>query len=134
MRSEVLLILLIPLLYAKPAPHSMASPSPIPWDWQINSSRKKFNFYQEKMEDLLKKPYFAKVNNRTKVHVGETTFLPCRIKDLGEQYTVRQILDICFLEYTCQVSWMRLSDMTVLTVDSSTFSSDERYRVVHINR
>ena len=57
MRSELLHILLLPLLYAKPAPRSMASPSPFPWDWQNESSRNKFNFYQEKMEDLLKKPY-----------------------------------------------------------------------------
>ena len=98
MKFELLHILLLPLLYAKPAPRSMASPSPFPWDLQIESSRNKFNFYKEKMEDLLKKPYFAKVNNQTKVHVGETAFLPCRIKDSGEQYTVRQNLDVLHLK------------------------------------
>ena len=33
-----------------------------------------------------------------------------------------------------QVSWMRLSDVTILSVGSMTFSSDIRISVVHIHR
>ena len=89
MGPEMLLILWFPLLRAKPAPAPRSLTSPLPWDSQTESDYSKFNLYQQEMEELLNKSYFAKVNNKTKVILGETAFLPCRIKDLKEGYTVR---------------------------------------------
>ena len=85
MRSELILMLFWPQLYTKPVPLA----SPFPWEWQEDSDYMKYNFYQQKMEDLLDQPYFAKVNNKTEVHLGEIAYLPCRIKDLKEGFRVR---------------------------------------------
>merc|ERR1719233_970718 len=79
----------------------------------------KYNMYEQKMKKMLDQPYFARVNNNTRVKVGEVGFLPCRVKEMKEGY---------------MVTWMRLSDVTILSVGASPFTSDSRYRVIHLRR
>jgi len=102
---------------AKPGPR----PSPYPWDWQEGEQvdYAKYNLYEEEMKKMLDQPYFARVNNKTRVKRGESAFLPCRVKHLAEDNLV---------------TWMRLSDVTILTVGASSFTSDIRYRVMHLTR
>jgi len=104
---------------AKPGPRA----SPEPWDWQEKEREQmdyaKYNMYEEEMKKMLDQPYFARVNNKTNVKKGEAAFLPCRVKYLAKGN---------------MVTWMRLSDVTVLTVGATRFSSDRRYRVMHVNR
>ena len=51
----------------------------------------KYNHYEEEMEEVLEQPYFARVNTKTEVMRGELVFLPCRVKELAEGYTVRRV-------------------------------------------
>merc|ERR1719229_2019615 len=53
------------------------------------------------------------------VRLGETAYLPCRAKDLADSY---------------MVTWMRVADVTVLSVGALTFSSDPRFSVLHVPR
>ena len=66
------------------------SPAPAPWDWQEGEQvdYAKYNQYEEEMEKMLEQPYFARVNNKTAVKRGELAFLPCRVKEMREGYTV----------------------------------------------
>ena len=88
---------------------SKPSPAPAPWDWQrgedVDYAKNnryeeemeemleqvdyaKYNQYEEEMKKMLEQPYFARVNNKTAVKRGELAFLPCRVKEMGEGYTV----------------------------------------------
>ena len=70
------------------------SPAPAPWDWQAGEQvdYAKYNQYEEEMEKMLEQPYFARVNNKTVVKRGEMAFLPCRVKEMGEGYTVSKTI------------------------------------------
>ena len=107
------------LVYGKPNP--VSNPNPAPWDWQEEEQvdYAKYTKYEEEMKKMLEQPYFARVNNKTTVKLGKTAFLPCRVKEMLKDYTV---------------TWMRLSDVTILSVGSMEFSSDPRYGLVHIHR
>ena len=81
-----------------------------------------FGYYEarlEEFESLLEQPYFARVNNVTRVMEAETAYLPCRIKNLQEGFTV---------------TWLRVEDSRVLSVWSQMFSTDSRLSVIHIYR
>jgi len=79
----------------------------------------KFNLYEEEMRKLVKQPYFAKVKNIIKVKKGEVALLPCRVKNMGDGF---------------MATWMRLPDVTILSVGALAFSSDKRVGVIHIHR
>jgi len=48
---------------------------------------------------------------------GKTVFLPCRVRHLGDR----------------TISWLRKSDLHVLTVGKFTYTSDERFKAVHLD-
>eukprot|EP00092_Neocalanus_flemingeri_P076951 GFUD01095492.1.p2 GENE.GFUD01095492.1~~GFUD01095492.1.p2 ORF type:complete len:159 (-),score=62.25 GFUD01095492.1:42-518(-) len=75
--------------------------------------------YEEEMKMMMEQPYFVKTKNKTTLKSGEVAFLPCRVKNMGKEY---------------MVTWMYLSEVTILSVGSMAFSSDQRFSVVHINR
>jgi len=108
------LFLLLQRTLAEPKPKG----SPDPWDWQSKTHYPKYTKYEQDLEILKKQPYFLKVNANVTVGVGETAYLPCRVKTLGE-FTV---------------SWIRGFDVRVLTVSHLTFSSDPRFSLVHVPR
>ena len=94
----------------KPSPRS--NPAPAPWDWQEGElvdyakynkyeeemermleqvDYAKYSKYEEEMERMLEQPYFARVNNKTAVKREELAFLSCRVKEMGEDYTVSRV-------------------------------------------
>eukprot|EP00092_Neocalanus_flemingeri_P084683 GFUD01106420.1.p1 GENE.GFUD01106420.1~~GFUD01106420.1.p1 ORF type:complete len:381 (+),score=137.72 GFUD01106420.1:161-1303(+) len=102
------------IVKAKPKAKGYAGPGP--WDWQnAPSNYPDFNTYPVSKLD---QPEFMKINRNISVMIGETAFLPCRVKNL-EKYTV---------------SWMRGDDVTVLSVGHLAFSSDKRIGVVQVPR
>ena len=115
------LLLMVWCIIVQAKPGARSDPAPAPWDWhqgeQVDYA--KYNMYEKEMKKMLEQPYFARVNNKTRVKVGEVGFLPCRVKEMKEGY---------------MVTWMRLSDVTILSVGSLAFTSDNRYQVVHIHR
>ena len=82
------LILCCVTVHAKPSPAS--NPVPAPWDWQAEEKvdYAKYNMYEEEMKKMLEQPYFARVKNKTRVKKGEVAFLPCRVKEMVNDYTV----------------------------------------------
>ena len=95
----------------------------------------KYNHYEEEMKKMLEQPYFARVKNKTRVKKGEVAFLPCRVKEMVNDYTVSKKCQIeILLTLSVQVTWMRLADVTILSVGSIQFTSDMRYDVRHIQR
>ncbi|XP_076656017.1 zwei Ig domain protein zig-8 [Halictus rubicundus] len=65
-------------------------------------------------------PYFdLSTSNNVTALVGKTTFLPCRVKNLGNK------------TMTLQVSWIRHRDTHLLTVGTYTYTNDQRFRVFH---
>ena len=64
---------------------TIGSPEPGPWDWQNDASNYPvFNPYPVSKPE---QPEFMKINRNISAVVGETAFLPCRVKNLDE-YTV----------------------------------------------
>ena len=59
---------------------------PGPWDWQNAPSN--YPVFSPYTVGKLDQPEFLKINKNVSVMVGETAFLPCRVKNL-EKYTVR---------------------------------------------
>jgi len=91
-----------------------------PWDWQKGTGEyAKFAAYEEELRAMASQPYFSRVTGNVSVRLGETAYLPCRAKDLADSY---------------MVTWMRVSDVTVLSVGALTFSSDPRFSVIHVPR
>ena len=43
------------------------------------------------MKKMLEQPYFAICNNKTAVKMGELAFLPCKVKEMEEGYTVSAV-------------------------------------------
>jgi len=91
-----------------------------PWDWQKGTGEyAKFAAYEEELRAMASQPYFSRVTGNVSVRLGETAYLPCRAKDLADSY---------------MVTWMRVTDVTVLSVGALTFSSDPRFSVIHVPR
>jgi len=116
--SLILLMMMVLLdtnmVKAKPKAKGYAGPGP--WDWQDGESNYPvFNPYPVSKMD---QPQFMKINRNISVMVGETAFLPCRVKNL-DKYTV---------------SWIRADDVTVISVGHLAFTSDERISVVQVPR
>merc|ERR1711926_20289 len=97
----------------------LCSVSATPWDWQqSNEDQKSFSELELRLRNLRKQPYFLKVNSIVKVKRGETAYLPCRVKTLGDYL----------------VTWLKGNGVAVLSVGSNVFTSDRRYSVVHVPR
>jgi len=91
-----------------------------PWDWQKGTGEyAKFAAYEEELRAMVSQPYFSRVTGNVSVRLGETAYLPCRAKDLADSY---------------MVTWMRVADVTVLSVGALAFSSDPRFSVIHVPR
>ena len=83
---------------------SKPSPAPAPWDWQAGQKVElvdyaKYNKYEKEMEKMLEQPYFARVNNKTAVKRGELAFLPCRVKEMRDGYTVSKVSNLWLWSY-----------------------------------
>jgi len=121
--SEIILFFLIAFqnTNAKPKPKSNPEADPKAWDWQNEPHNKLpvFSPYQEVTKYTAHdQPSFLKINRNITVKLGETAYLPCRVKNL-HKYTV---------------SWIRSSDVSVLSVGHLAFSSDARIGVVQVDR
>jgi len=97
-------------------PKAKGSPDPGPWDWQ--SEQASFPVFNPYPVNQMDKPEFLKTTRNVTVSVGETAFLPCRVKHLSSH----------------TVSWVRASDVSVLSVGHLAFSSDARIGVVQVSR
>jgi len=121
--TSILLNIVIPLLSvnsisAKPKPKSNPEAEPEAWDWQ-NEPHNKFRVFTPfQSSEKVNQPSFMKINRNITVTLGETAYLPCRVKNLND-YTV---------------SWLRARDVKVLSVGSMAFSSDSRIGVVQVAR
>jgi len=113
-------LLLLPLHLLHLVPSTTALAKSQPWDWQKGTGEyARFAVYEEELRAMAKQPYFSKVTTNISVVLGETAYLPCRAKDLANSY---------------MVTWMRVADVTVLSVGALTFSSDQRFSVIHVPR
>ncbi|XP_033330957.1 zwei Ig domain protein zig-8 isoform X2 [Megalopta genalis] len=65
-------------------------------------------------------PYFdLSTSKNVTALVGKTTYLNCRVKNLGNK------------TMALQVSWIRHRDTHLLTVGQYTYTNDQRFRVIH---
>jgi len=91
-----------------------------PWDWhQGTEDYSQFQKYEAQLRNMANQPYFSRVQKNISVSLGETAYLPCRAKLLEDSY---------------MVTWMRVSDVSVLSVGALTFSSDSRFSIIHVPR
>jgi len=106
--------------FAKPKAKSNPDADPEAWDWQNEPHNLPvFSPYSSEIKlHLQEQPKFLKINRNISVTLGETAYLPCRVKNL-DVYTV---------------SWIRASDVKVLSVGHLAFSSDTRIGVVQVDR
>ena len=79
------------------------------------------------------KPEFLKTTRNVTVSVGETAFLPCRVKHLSSHTVNSERLKSITIFIIFQVSWVRASDVSVLSVGHLAFSSDARIGVVQVS-
>merc|ERR1712037_283296 len=79
-----------------------AGPKGSPWDWQRQYPV--FQPYSKPEHELPHQPEFLPSPRNLTVTEGEEASLPCRVKNLFQHYTV---------------SWIRASDVTVLSVSLS---------------
>merc|ERR1712243_187254 len=115
MRMLWMVLILAITVTAKPKPKGKADPEA--WDWQHEPSS--YPVFKPVYPSIqLDQPQFLKINRNISVVVGETAFLPCRVKNL-DTYTV---------------SWIRAGDVSVLSVGHLAFSSDKRISVVQVPR
>jgi len=114
--SVLILVVLIDINRIHAKPKAKGNAGPAPWDWQNAPSE--YPVFSPYPVSKLDQPQFLKINRKISVMLGETAFLPCRVKNL-EQYTV---------------SWLRAGDVTVLSVGHLAFSSDPRISVVQVSR
>ncbi|XP_068238752.1 hemicentin-1-like [Palaemon carinicauda] len=61
-------------------------------------------------------PYFLETPSHIKTAVGDAANLTCGVRSLGDR----------------QVSWIRRRDLHVLTTDSFTYTTDSRFRAIHL--
>ncbi|XP_074110827.1 zwei Ig domain protein zig-8 isoform X1 [Cotesia typhae] len=73
--------------------------------------------YQESEESQENEelPIFEQTVTNVTALVGQTVYLPCKVRDLGDKV----------------VSWIRSKDLHILTSSDITFSSDQRFSPVH---
>jgi len=115
MRMLWMWLILATTVTAKPKPKGKADPEA--WDWQHEPSS--YPVFKPVYPSIkIEQPQFLKINRNISVVVGETAFLPCRVKNL-DSYTV---------------SWIRAEDVSVLSVGHLAFSSDKRISVVQVPR
>lgn len=105
------------LLWVSARLKAEAGPKGSPWDWQRQYPV--FQPYSKPEHELPHQPQFLPSPRNLTVTEGEEASLPCRVKNLFQHYTV---------------SWIRASDVTVLSVGHLTFSSDQRFSVLEIPR
>jgi len=113
MQTQTILL----LLWATVRLKAEAGPKGSPWDWQRQYPV--FQPYSKPEHELPHQPQFLPSPRNLSITEGEEASLPCRVKNLFQHYTV---------------SWIRASDVTVLSVGHLTFSSDERFSVLEIPR
>lgn len=70
----------------------------------------------ENIQDLEELPIFEQTAANVSTFVGQTVYLPCRVRNLGDKV----------------VSWMRSRDLHILTSSEITFSSDSRFSPEHM--
>jgi len=115
MRMLWMWLILATTVTAKPKPKGKADPEA--WDWQHEPSS--YPVFKPVFPSIkIDQPQFLKINRNISVLVGETAFLPCRVKNL-DTYTV---------------SWIKAEDVSVLSVGHLAFSSDKRISVVQVPR
>ena len=74
-------------LLIKPCQSGNPDAEPEAWDWQ-NEPHNKFGVFTPfQSSDPVNQPSFMKINRNISVTVGETAYLPCRVKNLND-YTV----------------------------------------------
>jgi len=122
MKTKIVSIVLFLIVgsFAKPKAKSNPDADPEAWDWQNEPHNLPvFSPYSSEIKlHLQEQPKFLKINRNISVTLGETAYLPCRVKNL-DVYTV---------------SWIRASDVKVLSVGHLAFSSDTRIGVVQVDR
>ena len=104
-------------------------------------------------------PHFSRVTGNVSVRLGETAYLPCRSfplfkilsrTGLQQDTPLKNLLKFDHpsssisqsksqprakdLADSYMVTWMRVADVTVLSVGALTFSSDPRFSVIHVPR
>jgi len=114
--STCLLLVMMNTITVIAKPKAKGKADPEPWDWQHEPSN--YPVFNPYPVSKLDQPEFMKINRNISAVVGETAFLPCRVKNL-DTYTV---------------SWIRATDVTVLSVGHLAFSSDSRISVVQVPR
>ncbi|XP_063978544.1 zwei Ig domain protein zig-8-like isoform X3 [Diachasmimorpha longicaudata] len=67
-------------------------------------------------QDIGELPVFEQTATNVTAFVGQTVYLPCRVRNLGDKV----------------VSWMRSKDLHILTSSEFTFSSDSRFTPEHV--
>ncbi|XP_050458863.1 uncharacterized protein LOC126855343 isoform X2 [Cataglyphis hispanica] len=80
-------------------------------------------FNQNALEETVRStgPYFDKsVSTNVTALLGKTTYLNCRVKNLGNK------------TMTLQVSWVRHRDVHLLTIGRYTYTNDQRFRAIHV--
>ncbi|XP_014217795.1 zwei Ig domain protein zig-8-like, partial [Copidosoma floridanum] len=75
------------------------------------------NTNQNTLDEILRTgPYFDKsASKNVTALLGKTTYLNCRVKNLGNK----------------TVSWVRWRDVHLLTIGQYTYTNDQRFRAVH---
>lgn len=88
------------------------------------------------MEPIINKTLFRSLNNSIIVsQVGSIAQIPCRVHLIGDEM-VKSCSSIIALiiqlfRFLLQVSWIRRKDYHLLTVGLTTYSSDERFSIIH---
>ncbi|XP_043497204.1 zwei Ig domain protein zig-8-like isoform X1 [Polistes fuscatus] len=79
------------------------------------------SYQQNSLEDSSRSgPYFDKsASKNVTALLGKTTYLNCRVKNLGNK------------TMTLQVSWIRHRDIHLLTIGQYTYTNDQRFRAIH---
>ncbi|KAI8439955.1 hypothetical protein MSG28_001405 [Choristoneura fumiferana] len=76
-------------------------------------------------------PYFDPVASKNVTALlGKTAYLNCRVKNLGDQTASQSLCTPRFINM--QVSWVRHRDIHLLTVGRYTYTSDQRFRAIHL--
>ncbi|XP_026673022.1 uncharacterized protein LOC108629210 [Ceratina calcarata] len=95
------------------------------------STGKNSNAHQNSLEDVGSQtgPYFDLSNSKNVTTIlGKTTYLNCRVKNLGNKTVV---VYAKANHMTLQVSWVRHRDVHLLTLGRYTYTNDQRFRPIH---
>lgn len=96
------------------------------------------------MEPSANKTFFRSLNNSIIVsQVGSVVHIPCQVHLIGDEMVklmlaaalhlkvIGPIISLIVVHRTKKVSWIRRKDYHLLTVGLTTYSSDERFSVIH---